>query len=78
MGLFWKRKSRDQFVTLGLNEPPVSQSSQAEPVTSLSDSAPEPVIHEELPRTLAKQPVLEPVATGAESLSEVTGSAWEL
>ena len=32
MGLFWRRKSKDQFVTLGLNEPPVSHS-LAEPVT---------------------------------------------
>jgi fused signal recognition particle receptor len=27
MGVFWKRKSRDQFVTLGLNEPPANKSS---------------------------------------------------
>src|SRR6202040_3998556 len=26
MGLFWKRRSKDQFVTLGLNEPPAEKS----------------------------------------------------
>lgn len=65
MGLFWRRKSKDQFVTLGLNEPPVSQSPQDEPVTSPSSSAQERVIHEESPRAVVEQPVLEPVATGA-------------
>jgi fused signal recognition particle receptor len=65
MGLFWRRKGKDQFVTLGLNEPPVSQSSEAEPVTSPSSSEQKRVIHEESPPALVEQPVLEPVATGA-------------
>jgi len=65
MGLFWRRKGKDQFVTLGLNEPPVSQSSEAEPVTSPSSSEQKRVIQEESPPALVEQPVLEPVATGA-------------
>ncbi len=64
MGLFWRRKGKDQFVTLGLNEPPVSQSPQAEPVTSASSSEQKRAIHEEQPHASAEIPVLEPVATG--------------
>ena len=65
MGLFWKRKGKDQFVTLGLNEPSVSQSPQDEPVTLPTGKEPERVIHEESAPVLVEQPVLEPVATGA-------------
>ncbi|MCM3902987.1 MAG: signal recognition particle-docking protein FtsY [Pyrinomonadaceae bacterium] len=65
MGLFWRRKGKDQFVTLGLNEPAVSQSPQAEPVTATSSSEKERVIHDESPPPLSEQPGLEPVATGA-------------
>lgn len=65
MGLFWRRKGKDQFVTLGLNEPPVSQSPEAEPVTTPSSPEQERVIHEESRPALVEQPVLEPVATVA-------------
>jgi fused signal recognition particle receptor len=33
MGLFWKRRSKDQFVTLGLNEPPAAKPSAPQPVS---------------------------------------------
>jgi fused signal recognition particle receptor len=33
MGLFWKRRSKDQFVTLGLNEPPAEKSSAPQPAS---------------------------------------------
>ena len=65
MGLFWRRKGKDQFITLGLNEPPVSQSPQAEPVTSPSSPEQKRVIQEESPLPAVEPPVLEPVATGA-------------
>ncbi len=65
MGLFWRRKSKNQFVTLGLNEPQVSQSPQDEPVTSPSTPEREGVHDEESPPAVVEQPLLEPVATGA-------------
>ncbi len=41
MGLFWKRKSKDQFVTLGLNEPRTADSPPREipPVASEEDTS---------------------------------------
>jgi fused signal recognition particle receptor len=61
MGLFWRRKGKDQFVTLGLNEPPASPSAPAEsakaPLEAGAEPVQRPVLHE--------QPVLEPVTTGA-------------
>lgn len=65
MGLFWRRKAKDQFVTLGLNEPTVSQSPQDEPVTSPTGTEQEQVIHEGSPPAGLEQPVLEPVTMGA-------------
>ena len=69
MGLFWKRKTKDQFVTLGLNEPAVAarQSEEAVPRASLPETkvttdkpvASSQVSHPEF------QPELEPVPTGA-------------
>src|SRR5687767_3209743 len=64
MGLFWRRKGKDQFVTLGLNEPAVSESPQAEPVKSPAGVEPKPVSFEQPPRVLVEQPELEPVTTG--------------
>lgn len=65
MGLFWRRKGKDQFVTLGLNEPAVSESPQAEPVKSPAGVEQKPASFEQPPRVLVEQPELEPVATGA-------------
>ncbi len=65
MGLFWRRKSKDQFVTLGLNEPSVTPTPQDVPATSPAEPELEGVVHEELPPTEVVQPVLEPVVTGA-------------
>ncbi len=63
MGLFWRRKGKDQFVTLGLNEPQVSESPKDEAATSPVLS--EQMIQEESLRLAVEQPVLEPVVTGA-------------
>ncbi|CAN5792022.1 hypothetical protein BH20ACI3_BH20ACI3_26360 [soil metagenome] len=75
MGLFWRRKGKDQFVTLGLNEPPVSQSREDEPITSLSGS--ELMIHKESEGAVVEQPVLEPVTTGARPSPTPTQIATE-
>jgi fused signal recognition particle receptor len=64
MGLFWRRKGKDQFVTLGLNEPPVSQLPNDEPVASPGSSEQGRVINEESPPALVEQPLLKPVAPG--------------
>ncbi len=64
MGLFWRRKSKDQFVTLGLNEP---RTAESQPSTA---TAPEPArVTPEIPPTSAppatRQPDIEPTVTGA-------------
>jgi fused signal recognition particle receptor len=64
MGLFWKRKSKDQFVTLGLNEPaerPKATPSVGEPdaTSPLSpDAGPKPA-------AVVSETELPPVVTGA-------------
>ena len=63
MGLFWRRKSKDQFVTLGLNEPRTVESQPA------TNTAPAPAkVPESLPTSpppAARQPEIEPQVTGA-------------
>jgi fused signal recognition particle receptor len=67
MGIFWKRKGRDEFVTLGLNQPKTE--SAAEPPARLEAPAlPPPELegttepsHPRAPQTL---PNLEPIPTG--------------
>ena len=49
MGLFWKRKSKDQFVTLGLNEPAQRAETQPERDVPSRVSPPEPVSTRETP-----------------------------
>ena len=70
MGLFWRRKGKDQFVTLGLNEPRAAETPREE------GSAAPPELeqkheHREEPRAL-ELPALEPVATGAAPTPLVT------
>ena len=55
MGLFWKRKGGDQFVSLKLNEPSPRQET-AKPITVAEPSA---------PATALPERELEPVATGS-------------
>jgi len=64
MGLFWRRKTGDQFVTLGLNEP--ERRNAAEQTTP----QPQKLEATEAPHKLGQEPVLnqtvpEPVITGA-------------
>jgi len=65
MGLFWRRKGKDQFVTLGLNEPRVEQAPREE-VRPQSNSQPNNQI-QEAPALLPplELPAVEPVPTGA-------------
>src|SRR5882762_5387657 len=81
MGLFWKRKSGDHFVSLNLNEPrpeKTSEKAPEEPVQTAADTtsgsatagSPTPVREEQatpsrLPTLSAPVPVIEAVPTGA-------------
>lgn len=74
MGLFWKRKSGDQFVSLRLNEPaaPAKPETAVEPVTEQTQNveretkaSPEQVVDTGSPSGYATAPVLEAVPTGA-------------
>jgi fused signal recognition particle receptor len=60
MGLFWRRKKEDRFVTLGLNEPspPAVKEAQLEPPAAPSPSG-------EAAPVIPPAPALEPAPTGA-------------
>lgn len=60
MGLFWKRKSGDQFVSLKLNEP-----AETPTIDRKVNAEARPVAAETRPTTAAVQTAVEPVATGA-------------
>ena len=61
MGFFWKRKSKDRFVTLGLNRPDTESAPQGE--RAVTDQPPaEAEKSETTPSPVASPQVLEPVA----------------
>ncbi|MEJ7709272.1 MAG: signal recognition particle-docking protein FtsY [Pyrinomonadaceae bacterium] len=61
-GTFWKRKSQDRFITLGLNEPRQQQEeSVAPPPQELLEA---PAGHDQVEKSVATGP-LEPVVTGS-------------
>ena len=62
MGLFWRRKGKDQFVTLGLNEPRTAET-QREEVSPVPPESEQKQAQDE-PGAL-ELPALEPVGTGA-------------
>ncbi|MGH9908601.1 MAG: signal recognition particle receptor subunit alpha, partial [Pyrinomonadaceae bacterium] len=63
MGLFWRRKGKDQFLTLGLNEPQTAPG-DADAITEASSS--QPTAAPERPAALpATPPIIEPAVTGA-------------
>jgi fused signal recognition particle receptor len=73
MGLFWKRKSGDQFVSLKLNEPSPARApgeivENAAPLEPKSETKPTGIVPEERSSTAfpatAADPALEPVPTG--------------
>src|SRR5436189_4930612 len=60
MGLFWRRKSKDEFVTLGLNEPlPQKLVQEDENSTAQTSAGAAPAL-----KAPVEQPPIEPVATG--------------
>lgn len=61
---FWRRKSKDQFVTLGLNEPRVETAAESAPGQSAMGVKPQPQPSSP-PATIAKAEAPEPVITGA-------------
>lgn len=64
MGLFWKRKNRDQFVTLGLNEPDVASKGSEESIQP----------PKRIDRVATEQPTtteLQPVETGESAQSAI-------
>jgi len=73
MGLFWKRKSSDQFISLNLNQPQTAEeaASQPPPAAPAGAQTPAPTARAETqntavaPAPAAAMPPLEPVATGA-------------
>lgn len=61
MGFFWKRKSKDRFVTLGLNRSDTNSAAQVE--RGVTDQPPsDPETYESTPPPVASPPALEPVA----------------
>src|SRR4030095_9853273 len=48
MGLFWKRKTKDEFVTLGLNETVVKKA-ETDPPPASAEKPPIPVTTETIP-----------------------------
>src|SRR4029450_2622709 len=70
MGLFWRRKGKDQFVTLGLNEPRAAETPREEGSAAPPESK-QKHDHREDPGAL-ELPALEPVATGAAPTPLVT------
>ncbi|HEX8351702.1 MAG TPA: signal recognition particle-docking protein FtsY [Pyrinomonadaceae bacterium] len=70
MGLFWRRKKEDRYITLGLNQP----GAEAAPGESAPESGLEPPAVADAqpgaPEPLAIPPALEPVPTGAQPTPE--------
>lgn len=61
MGLFWRRKTGDQFVTLGLNEPTGKPDAKKEPTEQKTEQA----IKADEPVAKPSSPEIIPVVTGA-------------
>ena len=71
MGLFWRRKKEDRFVTLGLNQPAAADESvETKEDTAGAATAPrlEPPAgeHAQAREAIATPPAVEPVTTGAQ------------
>jgi fused signal recognition particle receptor len=64
---FWKRKNKERFVTLGLNEPPQSREPKQEtaPPAAMELEAPAALSQAETVPAPAPMPALEPLPTGA-------------
>ncbi len=64
MGLFWRRKGKDQFVTLGLNEPKTAPT-QAEESIPQSQPFEQSTASVEAAPPIVEPPIIEPPITGA-------------
>src|SRR5215510_11628931 len=64
MGLFWKRKTKDEFVTLGLNEP-VAKKAETQPPPTTAEKPPLPAPPEVIPPVSGAGPTPLPVETKA-------------
>ena len=78
MGLFWRRKSKDQFVTLGLNEPRTVE----KPAETTAPPVPQQPIASPVPQQATappaiEQPHIEPAITGAGPTPEPTERSSE-
>ena len=65
MGVFWRRKSKDQFVTLGLNEPPLEQPAAQEDAVLQSASAEQRSPSQTVAApSVVEHSIVEPVSSG--------------
>jgi len=65
MGVFWRRKSKDQFVTLGLNEPPLEKAVAQEDAVLQSASAEQRSPSKTVAApTVVEHSIVEPVISG--------------
>ncbi len=66
MGVFWRRKSKDQFVTLGLNEPPLENAVAQEDAVLKSASAEQRSPSQTVAApTVVEHSIVEPVSSGS-------------
>ncbi|MET0623390.1 MAG: signal recognition particle-docking protein FtsY [Pyrinomonadaceae bacterium] len=74
MGLFWKRKKEDRYITLGLNQPAAEAAAEEAPAEAVSETRLEPPAVADAapsaPPPAAIPPALEPVPTGAQPTPE--------
>jgi fused signal recognition particle receptor len=67
MGLFWRRKKEDRFVTLGLNQPATADESvETKEGAALERLEPPAGEHTQTREAIATTPAVEPVTTGAQ------------
>lgn len=65
MALFWRRKNKDQFVTLGLNEPPAPRPVAEEPIAKPASLEPPAAPVETKAEPTINPAIVEPIITGA-------------
>lgn len=72
MALFWRRKNKDQFVTLGLNEPPAPRPATEEPIAKPAPLEPPAAPVETKAEPTISPAIVEPIITGAAPTPETT------
>jgi fused signal recognition particle receptor len=70
MGLFWRRKKEDRYITLGLNQPTAEPPAEGSPKDAAPEARLEPPAAADgatqTPEAVAMPPAIEPVPTGAQ------------